>query len=116
MGFFCSGWIPLLHRLHLPGSGLGPTPLRLETCSGLDFTQSGPTFEVEPDFLSVEPHRREQSVGKIGIFVAVTEPKRAKKMDISKINKVEIRNLQRQDYDQLASSFTRVYADGSDVF
>ena len=37
-------------------------------------------------------------------------------MDISKINKVEIRNLQRQDYDQLASSFTRVYADGSDVF
>ena len=29
---------------------------------------------------------------------------------------MEIRNLQRQDYDQLASSFTRVYADGSDVF
>ena len=37
-------------------------------------------------------------------------------MDITKINKVEIRNLQREDYDQLASSFTRVYADGSDVF
>ena len=32
------------------------------------------------------------------------------------INKVEIRNLQMQDYDQLATSFTRVYADGSDEF
>ena len=37
-------------------------------------------------------------------------------MNVTKINKVEIRNLQREDYDQLAKSFTRVYADGSDVF
>ena len=37
-------------------------------------------------------------------------------MDPLEINKVEIRNLQREDYDQLAASFTRVYADGSDVF
>lgn len=37
-------------------------------------------------------------------------------MEPLEINKVEIRNLQREDYDQLASSFTRVYADGSDVF
>jgi len=37
-------------------------------------------------------------------------------MKPKEINKVEIRNLQREDYDQLASSFTRVYADGSDVF
>lgn len=33
-----------------------------------------------------------------------------------KINKVEIRNLQIGDYDQLSQSFTRVYTDGSDVF
>lgn len=32
-----------------------------------------------------------------------------------KINKVEIRNLRMEDYDQLAQSFTRVYAD-RDVF
>lgn len=32
-----------------------------------------------------------------------------------KINKVEIRNLRMEDYDQLAQSFTRVYAD-KDVF
>jgi ribosomal protein S18 acetylase RimI-like enzyme len=37
-------------------------------------------------------------------------------METLEINKVEIRNLQKEDYDQLASSFTRVYADGSDVF
>ena len=49
----------------------------------------------------------------MGIFAAVKE---TSVMNISKINKVEIRNLQREDYDQLASSFTRVYADGSDVF
>ena len=28
-----------------------------------------------------------------------------------KINKVQIRNLQIEDYDQLAQSFTRVYSD-----
>ena len=33
-----------------------------------------------------------------------------------KINRVEIRNLRKEDYDQLAQSFTRVYHDGSDVF
>ena len=33
-----------------------------------------------------------------------------------KINKVQIRNLLIEDYDQLAQSFTRVYSDGSDVF
>ena len=33
-----------------------------------------------------------------------------------KINKVQIRNLQMEDYEQLSQSFTRVYADGSDVF
>ena len=32
-----------------------------------------------------------------------------------KINKVELRNLQIEDYAQLAQSFTRVYAD-KDVF
>ena len=32
------------------------------------------------------------------------------------INKVQIRNLQMSDYEQLAQSFTRVYSDGSDVF
>lgn len=32
------------------------------------------------------------------------------------INKVLIRNLQMEDYEQLSQSFTRVYADGSDVF
>ena len=37
-------------------------------------------------------------------------------MDEMKINKVQIRNLQIEDYDQLAQSFTRVYSDGSDVF
>ena len=37
-------------------------------------------------------------------------------MDEIKINKVQIRNLQIEDYDQLAQSFTRVYSDGSDVF
>ena len=37
-------------------------------------------------------------------------------MNVTKINKVEIRNLQSEDYDQLAKSFTRVYAEGSDVF
>ena len=31
-------------------------------------------------------------------------------METLEINKVEIRNLQKEDYDQLASSFTRVYA------
>ena len=39
-----------------------------------------------------------------------------KVMDSMKINKVQIRNLQIEDYDQLAQSFTRVYSDGSDVF
>ena len=34
---------------------------------------------------------------------------------ITKINKVEVRNLQMEDYAQLAQSFTRVYAD-KDVF
>ena len=34
---------------------------------------------------------------------------------LHKINKVEVRNLQMEDYDQLAQSFTRVYAD-KDVF
>lgn len=34
---------------------------------------------------------------------------------IQKINKVEVRNLQMDDYAQLAQSFTRVYAD-KDVF
>ena len=33
-----------------------------------------------------------------------------------KINKVEIRNLRKEDYEQLSHSFTRVYHDGSDVF
>ncbi|EGJ71595.1 Nitrilase/cyanide hydratase and apolipoprotein N-acyltransferase [Bacteroides coprosuis DSM 18011] len=33
-----------------------------------------------------------------------------------KINKVEIRNLQMEDYEQLFRSFYRIYADGSDVF
>lgn len=33
-----------------------------------------------------------------------------------KINKVEIRNLQISDYNQLSQSFKRVYSDGSDVF
>ena len=33
-----------------------------------------------------------------------------------KINKVQIRNLQIEDYVQLSQSFTRVYSDGSDVF
>ena len=37
-------------------------------------------------------------------------------MKQKQINIVEIRHLQKEDYDQLASSFTRVYADGSDVF
>ena len=37
-------------------------------------------------------------------------------MKPKEINKVEIRNLQREDYDQLANSFTRVYATRSDVF
>ena len=32
-----------------------------------------------------------------------------------KINKVELRNLQMEDYAQLAQSFTRVYAD-KDIF
>ena len=32
-----------------------------------------------------------------------------------KINKVELRNLRMEDYDQLAKSFKRIYAD-SDVF
>lgn len=36
--------------------------------------------------------------------------------DSIKINKVLIRNLQMEDYEQLSQSFTRVYADGSDVF
>ena len=36
--------------------------------------------------------------------------------DSIKINKVQIRNLQMEDYEQLSQSFTRVYADGSDVF
>ena len=35
--------------------------------------------------------------------------------DSIKINKVLIRNLQMEDYEQLSQSFTRVYADGSDV-
>ena len=33
-----------------------------------------------------------------------------------KINKVEIRNLQMEDYEQLFKSFYRVYSDGSDLF
>ena len=33
-----------------------------------------------------------------------------------KINKVQIRNLQIEDYAQLAQSFKRVDVDGSDVF
>ncbi len=33
-----------------------------------------------------------------------------------KINKVQIRNLQMEDYEELSQSFTRVYTDGSDVF
>ncbi|MGL5262414.1 MAG: carbon-nitrogen hydrolase, partial [Bacteroides sp.] len=33
-----------------------------------------------------------------------------------KINKVEIRNLQMDDYNSLFKSFYRIYADGSDVF
>lgn len=33
-----------------------------------------------------------------------------------KINKVEIRNLQMEDYEQLFKSFYRVYTDGSDLF
>ena len=37
-------------------------------------------------------------------------------MDSLKINKVQLRNLQIEDYEQLAQSFTRVYTDGSDVF
>ena len=49
---------------------------------------------------------------KLGIFA----PSKTNSMDPLEINKVEIRNLQREDYDQLAASFTRVYADGSDVF
>ena len=32
-----------------------------------------------------------------------------------KINKVQIRNLQIEDYAQLSQSFTRVYSDESDV-
>ena len=36
--------------------------------------------------------------------------------DSLKINKVMIRNLQMEDYEQLSQSFTRVYNDGSDVF
>lgn len=35
--------------------------------------------------------------------------------DMHKINRVEVRNLQMEDYGQLAQSFTRVYAD-KDVF
>lgn len=35
--------------------------------------------------------------------------------DTHKINRVEVRNLQMEDYAQLAQSFTRVYAD-KDVF
>ena len=33
-------------------------------------------------------------------------------MDEMKINKVQIRNLQIEDYVQLSQSFTRVYCDG----
>ena len=36
-------------------------------------------------------------------------------METLHINKVEVRNLQMEDYAQLAQSFTRVYAD-KDVF
>ena len=32
-------------------------------------------------------------------------------MDSLKINKVQLRNLQIEDYEQLAQSFTRVYTD-----
>lgn len=32
------------------------------------------------------------------------------------VNKVEIRNLQIEDYDQLAALFTRAYTDGTDAF
>ena len=39
-----------------------------------------------------------------------------KSYGFNEINKVQIRNLQIEDYDQLAQSFTRVYSDGSDVF
>ena len=37
-------------------------------------------------------------------------------MEELKINKVMIRNLQLEDYEQLSQSFKRVYSDGSDVF
>ena len=37
-------------------------------------------------------------------------------MESLKINKVQIRNLQIEDYTQLSQSFKRVYSDGSDVF
>ena len=36
--------------------------------------------------------------------------------NIPEINKVDIRPLHRNDYKQLAQSFTRTYSDGSDVF
>lgn len=36
--------------------------------------------------------------------------------NMPKINKVSIRPLQIEDYDQLVQSFTRTYSDGSDVF
>ena len=36
-------------------------------------------------------------------------------METSHANQVELRNLQMEDYDQLARSFKRIYAD-SDVF
>ena len=36
-------------------------------------------------------------------------------MDSLKINKVQLRNLQIEDYEQLAQSFTRVYTDGSEI-
>lgn len=37
-------------------------------------------------------------------------------MEYPKINKIQIRNLQIEDYTQLSQSFTRVYTDGSDTF
>ena len=45
----------------------------------------------------------------------ITEKLRVMADSMHKINKVEVRNLQMEDYGQLAQSFTRVYAD-KDVF
>ena len=37
-------------------------------------------------------------------------------MENQNISKIQVRPLQIEDYSQLAQSFRRVYADGSDVF